>query len=201
MTLKLFKARLRAFAEDTSGNVTIEFVLAMPILFWTFMASYVFFDGYRQSANNLKAAYTISDLISRETETINDAYIDSMLELLRLMTRAPSEVDLRISVIRWDATDDRYYLDWSENRGFLTDLTNANIANIEDKLPVMPDNERVILVETNNVFVPLFNVGLDNINLENFVFTRPRFVSQVVFEGTQEGTGTHDDDSPNTPNT
>ena len=142
MTFKLLKARFKAFAEDTSGNVTVEFVLAMPILFWTFMASYVFFDGYRQSANNLKAAYTISDLISRETATINDAYIDSMLELLTLMTRTPSEVDLRISVIRWDAADDRYYLDWSENRGFPAELTNANITDIEDKLPVMPNNER-----------------------------------------------------------
>ncbi|MEX0279552.1 MAG: TadE/TadG family type IV pilus assembly protein [Arenibacterium sp.] len=201
MTFKLLKARFKTFAEDTSGNVTVEFVLAMPILFWTFMASYVFFDGYRQSANNLKAAYTISDLISRETATINDAYIDSMLELLTLMTRTPSEVDLRISVIRWDAADDRYYLDWSENRGFPAELTNANIADIEDKLPVMPNNERVILVETNNVFVPLFKVGLDDINLENFVFTRPRFVSNVAFEGLNEGSGTHDDDSPNTPNT
>jgi hypothetical protein len=146
------------------------------------MACYVFFDGYRQSALNLKAAYTISDLISRETEGINDAYIDSMVEVMRLMTRATSRVDVRISVIRWDEGDDRYYLDWSANRGYATELTNDNIRDIEAQLPVMPDNERVILVETNNVFVPLFSVGLDNINLDNFVFTRPRFVSQLVWE-------------------
>ena len=197
--MTLLKNRLRAFWSDTSGNVTIEFCLAMPILFWTFMASYVFFDGYRQSAVNLKAAYTISDLISRETATVNDAYIDSMLELLELMTRTPSQVDLRISVIRWDQTDDRYYLDWSANRGFPNALTNDNIADIEDRLPVMPDDERVILVETNNVFVPLFNVGLDDINLENFVFTRPRFVSQIVFDGMQNGSNEdHDDGTPGT---
>lgn len=202
MVSNLIKARFKAFWQDTSGNVTVEFALAMPVLFWAFMASYVFFDGYRQSANNLKAAYTISDLISRETSAINDAYIDSMVKVLELMTRTPSDVDLRISVIRWDAQDDRYYLDWSENRGFINELTNDNIQNIKDALPVMPDNERVILVETNNVFVPLFNTGLfsqglDNINLQNFVFTRPRFVSQVVFEGLQEGTGdSHDDETP-----
>lgn len=194
MTTRLLKARLRAFLEDTSGNVTVEFVLAMPILFWTFMASYVFFDGYRQSAINLKAANTISDLVSRETEAINNAYVDSMVELLTLMTRTPSDVDLRLSVIRWDEADDRYYLDWSANRGFPTALNNDNIGDLEDRLPVMPDNERVILVETNNVFVPLFNVGLDNINLENFVFARPRFVSQIVFEGMNEGSEAGHDD-------
>ncbi|MCB1342393.1 MAG: pilus assembly protein [Pseudooceanicola sp.] len=196
--MTLLKNRLRAFWSDTSGNVTIEFCLAMPILFWTFMASYVFFDGYRQSAINLKAAYTISDLVSRETGTINDAYIDSMQNLLELMTRTPSDVDLRISVIRWDAVDDRYYLDWSANRGFLNALTDNNIGDIEAKLPVMPDNERVILVETNNVFVPLFNVGLEDINLSNFVFTRPRFVSQIVFTGTQDGSNESHDDAVDT---
>lgn len=186
-TIRLLKARLRAFLGDTSGNVTVEFALAMPILFWTFAASYVFFDGYRQSAINLKAAYTISDLISRETAAIDDNYIDSMVELMELMTRTPSDVDVRISVIRWDEGDQRYYLDWSANRGFISELTNDNISNIADKLPTMPDNERVILVETNNVFVPLFNVGLDDINLENFVFTRPRFVSQVTWNSGDSG--------------
>ena len=196
MLIKMLKARARAFWKDTSGNVTVEFALTMPILFWTFMAAYVFFDGYRQSAINLKAAYTISDLVSRETGTINDAYIDSMVELLEMMTRTPSDVDLRISVIRWHEEDDRYYLDWSANRGFIDDLNNETIANIEDKLPQMPDNERVILVETNNVFVPLFNVGMEDINLENFVFTRPRFVSQILFEGMQNGSNeSHDDGS------
>ncbi|GHF68261.1 TadE/TadG family type IV pilus assembly protein [Seohaeicola zhoushanensis] len=193
MLLTSFKNRLRAFRDDTSGNVTVEFVLAMPILFWAFMASYVFFDGYRQSAVNLKAAYTVSDLISRETEAINDNYIDSMLRLMELMTRTPSDVDLRVSVIRWDEDESRYYLDWSANRGFPAALTNSNISDIEARLPVMPDNERVILVETNNVFVPLFNVGLDDINLANFVFTRPRFVSQVVWEGDPPGEETYPD--------
>lgn len=177
-------ARLRRFRDETDGNVTIEFVLAMPILFWAFMASFVFYDGYRQSTVNLKAAYTIGDLISRETEEINDNYIDSMHNLLTMMVDSASsgDVDLRISVVRWDEDDDRYYVDWSANRGFSEELANANVMELETRLPVMPDNERVILIETNNLFRPLFRVGLDDIDLENFVFTRPRFVSQVVWE-------------------
>lgn len=190
MLTRILKSRLKAFAQDNSGSITVEFVLAMPILFWSFMATYVFFDGYRQSAVNLKAAYTISDLISRETSFIDDEYIDSMLKVLELMTDAASsgDVTMRISVIRWDEVDDRYYLDWSANRGYSQELTNNNLADLEERLPTMPDNERVILVETNNRFVPLFNVGLDDINLRNFVFTRPRFVSNVPWDS-GEGDG------------
>ena len=184
MLTRLLKSRFKRFAQDNSGSITVEFVLAMPILFWSFMAAYVFFDGYRQSAVNLKAAYTISDLVSRETSFIDDDYIDSMRNLLQRMTDASSsgDVTMRISVIRWDQDDDRYYLDWSANRGFSEELTNANLNDLKDRLPTMPDNERVILVETNNVFVPLFNIGMDDINLSNFVFTRPRFVSQVPWD-------------------
>ena len=189
MLTRLLKSRFKRFAQDNSGSITVEFVLAMPILFWSFMAAYVFFDGYRQSAVNLKAAYTISDLVSRETSFIDDDYIDSMLNLLQLMTDASSsgDVTMRISVIRWDQDDDLYYLDWSANRGFSEELTNANLNDLKDRLPTMPDNERVILVETNNVFVPLFNIGMDDINLSNFVFTRPRFVSQVPWDNGEGG--------------
>ncbi|WP_370300683.1 TadE/TadG family type IV pilus assembly protein [Pseudooceanicola sp.] len=189
MLTRLLKSRFKRFAQDNSGSITVEFVLAMPILFWSFMAAYVFFDGYRQSAVTLKAAYTISDLVSRETSFIDDDYIDSMLNLLQLMTDASSsgDVTMRISVIRWDQDDDRYYLDWSANRGFSEELTNANLNDLKDRLPTMPDNERVILVETNNVFVPLFNIGMDDINLSNFVFTRPRFVSQVPWDNGEGG--------------
>jgi hypothetical protein len=191
--LKTILKKLRRFNSDTSGNVSVEFVLAMPFVFWAFMGVYVFFDGYRQSSVNLKAAYTISDLISRETTELNDNYIDSMQSLLQVMTRATSSVKMRVSVLRWDQDEERYYVDWSENRGYPAVHTDQTVQQIEDDLPIMPDNERVILVETRNVFVPLFNVGMENKNLDNFVFTRPRFAPQVAYEGVIIDGGDHDD--------
>lgn len=180
--LRYLKTLTARFSREEHGNVTVEFVLAMPILFWTFMAGYTFFDGYRQSAQNLKAAYTISDLISRELYDINDDYIDSMQKLMTLMTRATSSVNMRISVLRWDEADDRFYVHWSADRGLDAPLTDGTVASYKGKLPVMPDNEHIIIVETRNVFVPLYNVGLENINLDNFVFTRPRFASTVNWD-------------------
>lgn len=172
----------RKFRDDTDAAVTLEFVLVMPFLFWAFMATYVFFDGYRQSNVNLKAAYSISDVISRETNAIDEDYIDSMHKILTLMTRSTSPTTLRVSVLRWDEDDDRYFVEWSAVRNRDTKLDDGNVIDIADRLPVMPDNDRVILVETTNTFVPLFNVGMSNKVLENFIFTRPRFAPQVVWE-------------------
>lgn len=181
MTSKFLRNFLERFSRDEKGAVSVEFVLMFPMLFWVIMACYTFFDGYRQSSANLKAAFTISDLVSRETAGIDETYIDSMQRLLDIMTRNRTETRVRISVIRFDEEDDRYYVDWSRVRGFNNELTNATVGSIAERLPTMPDEERVILIETSNTYVPPFRVGIDDIEMNNFVFTRPRFTNQVAW--------------------
>lgn len=176
-------ARLRHFRKETDGSMTLEFVLVMPFVFWAFMAAFVFFEGYRESSVNLKAAYTIGDLLSRETGEINDTYIDSMHNVLDLMVRDSTDTTMRVSVVRWDNDQQRYFVDWSANRGFPETLSDGNVSDLATRLPTMPHMERVILVETNTTFQPKFNVGLDPVQLENFVFTRPRFAPQLKWEG------------------
>ncbi len=159
--------------------ISVEALMLAPVLLWAFVATYTYFDAYRQNATNLKAAYTIGDLISRETETIDSTYINSMHTLLTHMVRSGSDVDLRITVIRFDEDDARYYVDWSTTRGFTEEIDDGNLADMKERLPTMPDQERVILVETRNRYVPPFNIGLDVMDMDNFVFTRPRFTDQV----------------------
>lgn len=181
----MLKSRLldyiRNFRDDTRGAVSIEFVMMMPLLFWAHMAIFVYFDGYRQSTVNLKAAYTIGDILSRETQEVNDTYIDSLHSMYKELTRAGSQTALRVTIVRFDETDDRYYVDWSANRGFDGAISDANIGSLHTQMPTMPDQERVILVETQNIFVPLFGIGMTNKTLYNKVFTRPRFAPQVVW--------------------
>jgi hypothetical protein len=176
------KSRIQAFRSDTDASVTVEFVMAVPMLFWALTGSYVFLDGYRQSFVNLNAAYTISDMISRETEAINDDYLDSMYELHRLLTRATSSTTLRVTVVYWNEEDGRFYHDWSKTRGTIDPLTSSDILLMTPRLPVVPNAERVILVETSNSFIPTFNnVGIGEMSLDNFIFTSPRFAPQLVW--------------------
>lgn len=180
--IKNFIQALQKFGKDVSGTVTVEFVIIMPALMWAYGASYVYFDGYRQSAQNLKAAYTIGDMISRETQIINPDYIDAMYNVGQLLTRSRNPMSLRITVIRWDLDDDRFYLDWSQARGSATPLEDDDLLEMKEALPLMPDNERVILVETWNTWSGVFNTSLGTVSLDNFIFTRPRFAPQVVYE-------------------
>ncbi|TNF59630.1 MAG: pilus assembly protein [Rhodobacteraceae bacterium] len=182
MFIRKILNRLKAFRDDTRGSVTVEFAMMMPLLFWAYGASYVFFDAYRQSAVNLKAAYTIGDLVSRETRALNEAYIDSLYNMTQLLTRTNSPLSMRITVVRWDADDDMYYFDWSKARGSVQPMTQNDLDELEARLPTMPDQERVIVVETWNTWTPPFNVGMTKTDIDNFVFTRPRFAPQVVFQ-------------------
>ena len=60
-------------------------------------------------------------------------------------------------------------------------LSNEAIQALRDDLPVMPDNETVVVVETFVRYDPPFNTGLTNREIHNFVFTRPRYAPQVLW--------------------
>lgn len=179
--LTKLKTHLRRFRDDTRGSITVEFALMMPLLFWVYGASYVFFDGYRQSAINLKTAYTIGDLLSRETDAIDDTFIDSIYALQGILIRTNAPRSLRVSVVRWDDDTEAYSLEWTATRGGAAPMTDSEAAGLPSRLPTMSDEDRVILVETWNRWEPPFTVGLPVAEFENFVFTRPRFAPQLVW--------------------
>lgn len=194
--LRRLPGPVRSFVDGTQGNVSIEFAFYAPLLLGLFASIYTFFDAFRQESVNLKAAYTVSDLISRETNYVNEAYIDSMHALATELARADTQMSTRISVIRWDEDDQRYYVDWSKVRGSaFQEWTDGSINTVKSKLPVMPDQERVIVVETWNEIEPVFDVGLPTMDVENFVFTRPRFAPQIVFIENKGNGNNHNDNA------
>lgn len=180
-TLTKISRRLRLFRDDTNASVTVEFALMMPILFWAYGASYVFFDGYRQSAINLKTAYTIGDVLSRETQAIDDTYIDGVYALQGLLIRTNASRSLRVSVVRWDEDTESFSLEWTATRGEIGDMSDQEAAGLQSKLPAISDEDRVIVVETWNTWTPPFTVGLPTAEFQDFVFTRPRFAPQLVW--------------------
>ncbi|WP_298802215.1 hypothetical protein [uncultured Lentibacter sp.] len=182
MLWSLLKSRLKAFREETGGTVSIEFIIMAPIIFWAYASMFSWFDAYRQVGVHQKAAFTIADMISRETTPLDGHYIHSSRRLVQFLTRAPTLPDIRISVIRYSASRDRFFLDWSQRRGGLVALHQRDVRNWHDKLPTMVDGERIILVETKMDYTPPFLWGLmENHELSTFVFARPRFAPQVCF--------------------
>lgn len=175
--------RMRAFLEDDDGIISVEAVMILPLLFWAYLATFVFYDAFHTLNLSQKATYTIGDLISRETQPIDPSYVGGARELFNYQTASTnSDTDMRITVVRWDEGQKQYLVDWSKQRGSVPAHTQSSISTIEGQLPVMPDQERVIVVETWLDWSTPFNVGLDDMTMENLVVTRPRFAPQVLFK-------------------
>lgn len=181
---KTLKLRLAAFRGDSEGSVAVEAVVIFPMVMWAFMAMFVFFEGYRQTAINHKSANTIADMLSRETADITPTYFDNAKDLFDLMAQVNGNTKLRLSVVKWSQRDDAYLVEWSEADGNgITSLTNQDLIPLENNLPTVPNQERMVLVETWSTYEPALKVGLGDQEIKTFVFTRLRFAPQLKFSG------------------
>lgn len=175
--------KLRRFAGDERGNVALEVLIWLPFILFLLAATFSLHDAFRYKALNVKAAYTISDALSRETDPIDNAYLDGMVELLDFLVRPASGSSLRVTLVRYNGNTDTYETEWSKTRGRLEELETADLASMHEKLPDMLHNERVIVVETETDYDPPFSFdGLTGEGLfYNYGFTRPRFAPKIVW--------------------
>ena len=171
------------FRRDETGSVSLEAIIMMPLVFWTYLAMFSFFNTYQEYNVNQKAAYTIGDMISRETLPIDSAYLDGVQDLLDYLTHSRTDAAVRITSLRYDKEDLRFYVHWSRARGGKQPVTNADVANWTNRVPTLTDGEYIVITETWTDYAIPFNVGLPDQNIANFVYTRPRYAPRVLYEG------------------
>tara|TARA_R110002072_G_scaffold22400_15_gene78531 strand:+ start:3272 stop:3844 length:573 start_codon:yes stop_codon:yes gene_type:complete len=170
------------FVRREDGTIAVEAMIVMPLLFWTYLSMFSIFDAFRMYSINQKAAYTIGDAISRETVPIDGEYLAGVQDLFEYLSRSQDKTSIRVSSVWYDADADEYRADWSQKLGWVVPLTDIDVKNWHSKLPVLPDNERLVLVETWSEYDPPFNTGLEDREIRNFVFTRPRYAPRVCWE-------------------
>ncbi|KHA51824.1 MAG: TadE/TadG family type IV pilus assembly protein [Sulfitobacter geojensis] len=182
MWIARIKTRLRDFGRNDDGTIAVEATIILPMMFWTFLSVFSIFHAFRTYSINHKAAFSIGDSISRETAPLDQAYIDGSLQLFEYLSNSQNLSSLRVTSLYYDAENDRFYRDWSKTSGGRPELSNGDVADWTSRLPVMPDNERVMLVETWSTYEPPFRTGLEEREIKNFVFTRPRFAPRVCWQ-------------------
>jgi hypothetical protein len=176
------RTQLNRFARDTRASLSIEAAIMVPTLVFTLMFMFTVFDIFRFDATNSKAAYTIGDLLSRETEGVDQAYIDGMKDIFDYIVLSDEDTWIRVSVVRYDGDDDELKLVWSKGNTGTTALTDETADTIFPAIPQMSEEDIVIVVETFMPYVMPFRVGIGDFSFKNTVITRPRFSSQLNFE-------------------
>lgn len=174
--LKRIKSTVHRFRREEEGTVVVEAIIIFPVLFAAVLSTFVFFDAFRNQSINLKAAYTISDALSRETEAITNDFMINSWRMHRFLTNAEALTQLRVTLIQYHADEDEYTVVWSEAKGGPGHLGNADLTAMvtNEEVPVMPDLETLILVQTWVNYKPNFSIGIGEFTFENMIFTRPR---------------------------
>ena len=195
--LTMVRRSLRRFARRSDGTLSVEAIMVFPLLAWAYMGMYFFFDAYRQQNVNLKAAYTVSDMLSREVDVIGWNDIEGLNRVLDFLTASANPTQIRISVVYYDQDTDRHILVWSRGTRGKIDLTQAQVeASYSDDIPIMADSDTAILVETWSYYEPTVNIGLPSVTFDNMIVTSPRFAPQLCYEVCGEiGSGTAHDDN------
>lgn len=183
-------ARFIRFRRDEDASLSVEAVLVIPILLWAFLATFTFFDVYRAKNLSLKANYAISDLLSRETNPLNNAYLLGAEKVFKYLTQSGSDSWLRVTVVTCDAdcttANRELSADWSKATDSLPTFNDADVmTHLEPIIPWLGFGERVIIVETGMAYDPPFSQNLTGVGSRNFVdivMTRPRFAGWLCWE-------------------
>ncbi|MGL6211221.1 MAG: hypothetical protein ACRC14_15475, partial [Paracoccaceae bacterium] len=94
------------------------------------------------------------------------------------------DVSMRVTSVYYDLAQTRNEVHWSLSPGStMPPLTHASLQDYNDQIPNMSDGDYVIIVEVAVPYTPSFNVGVRDMNLQQFIVTRPRFVPKICMEG------------------
>lgn len=205
--MKSLAHRIRRFRDQEDGLVMTEFLIMLPLLIWGFIALFVYWDAFRTVNAAQKAAYSVSDLISRQNE-VDTTFINGMQTVTEYLVADSPGVRIRITSVKYKEDDDRLYILFSRSPGNkMPRLTNSDIndPSFRDRIPLMANQDSVVIVETEVDYIPgewsfrksltpnndpesgrwlFIDVGIPASTFRNFVVTRPRYHNlQVCFTG------------------
>ena len=174
------------FRRSEEGSLSVETVFALPMLVWAITATFVLWDAFKTLNISQKATYTVADMLSRETQAIDAAYLTEMQELFDYLSSTPGQNALRVTVLRMVQDPNTgiktRQLVWSEGVGGVTGHTD--LVALEPRLPDMQSGDQLIVVESEQEWSPAFTVGLASYRFREVAISRPRFSPQLVWNGT-----------------
>lgn len=171
------KALLSDFVKDEDATITMEFVIVTPLMVTWWIGSMVFFDAFEARSGAARAAYTIADLVSRQTETTNGD-IDSLLDLQNRMRPREPVGDIRVTEFFRDSSGDLSVV-WSYSTAGLADALLIADAPV-GILPILANESYIMLIDTKIPYIPLSDiVGIPAQTWTNRIFINPRFSAQI----------------------
>ena len=188
--LRNLKTTLREFVRDQDGLASAEMILMLPFYLFCIMGTFTFWDAYDVVNRSQKAAYSVSDLVTRKQDNVTEAYVNGMFSTMQYMMGPSLPVRTRITSVFYSESRNRYEVLWSRSSyPGIPRLTTMTLPTIESHLPVMYDGDALIVVEANIEFEPILAVAgwamndVESGTMRHVIVTRPRFLPKICMQG------------------
>lgn len=173
------------FINDRRGVAALEFMLIAPLLILVLLGTFSIFEWLRSSYVTERATFTVADMVSRQDQK-DDAFLAKVGQTFEhLAARHVGKTELKIMSLT--RNDKGFNVDWtySVNAGAL-----AKSAVPLDLMPVVAQNDSVIVTQTRTVIQPAFSYLYDvirpgmretnyGIELKYTATVRPRFGGRI----------------------
>lgn len=194
MKIRTLKSALRRFGLSEAGSMSVEAAIVFPMIVWAYMATFVYFDAFNAKNAAERANYAMADMLTRQTDDMNQAKLNSLSQVFDFMTNSAEDSWMRVSSVRWSAgggEDDEgeYVLEWSAKVNAQNLLTQADLANYIDVLPVLSNGDTVILLETMSTWSAPFRVHefFGPFEFYDVSTSSPRFASKLTWAAPSGG--------------
>lgn len=183
---------LRTFRRGERASVTAEFVIVMPLLIWTLLATFSYWDAYRSMNRVQKAAFIITDNLSRTGGETSRAYLSGLRSMADYLINDGQAPRVRFTSVEWRQATNAHVVTWSCAFGTgIAAHTTASFLPEASRLPEMGDLETLLVVEVYVDYVRPVDIdaffdlpiGVNNMTFEEWNFVKPRFINKVDWTG------------------
>ena len=179
----MIKPAVKTFMDDEDGSLSVEILFAVPILVLAIALTLDVWDAFKTITVNQKSTYMVSDFLSREG-SVEDDKILAMYELFDFVAHSSGDNAIRVTAVSSSVDpedcDMPPVFQWSRGQGGLPDLTADTLTVIEDRIPPMHMGEWLIVVESEQEWAPLFDIGIKSHRFTDISISRPRTDSGLV---------------------
>lgn len=174
---------LRNLRRNQDGNLPLELITVVPTFGLVIMLSVTAYGYFKAQGRDAKAAFAISDAISRETNNITPAYLDTFQKMHAFLTGATDGAGYRISVVDYDPWTQDYRIRWNASRADdKITIPESTVATLRPRMPKLADYEAVIVLETYVNHRPFKEgFGMAPVTFRHVTITRPRHGPQICF--------------------
>ena len=174
------------YTKDQRGLLSIELALLLPIMFFWFAGTFVFFNAFHKWLKSVKANYTIADLISRQQYTTVDFVysLDAVYDEIS-QTEDAANSYFELTIVEWDLSnpsDPQLVIRCSEATNTAKqEPTGIKAEDIEARIPTkVPDGDDLILLTSYTPYTPLFDwVGIPPTTFKNDMVAPLRFTDSL----------------------